>query len=188
MVDGRYSANIARSNCHALAIRKFSRTCKRDPSSRQISHQRDPIGLSARRPLGCALFSACFAHFMGDLSAAPTGKYEFSHWASNVYQRESLGFVAGGSFRRDGAWPKAQRSSPHVFPPSSLGALDRGWNSDWQSPKPQMPCEHKRPDPGLPANRRGEPPCSAMRRQLAIVRRSLLYRSPIAPASSSAQT
>ena len=87
MVDGRYSANIARSNCHALAIRKFSRTCKRDPSSRQISHQRDPIGLSARRPLGCALFSACFAHFMGDLSAAPTGKYEFSHWASNVYQR-----------------------------------------------------------------------------------------------------
>ena len=24
-------------------------------------------------------------------------------WASNVYERESLGFVAGGSFRRDGA-------------------------------------------------------------------------------------
>jgi uncharacterized cupin superfamily protein len=30
-------------------------------------------------------------------------EYEFSHGASNVYERESLGLVAGGSFRRDGA-------------------------------------------------------------------------------------
>ena len=34
---------------------------------------------------------------------AGSGEIRIGDGASNVYERESLGFVAGGSFRRDGA-------------------------------------------------------------------------------------